>query len=645
LRSRWRRVRRSPFALAPLALATVLGLAPSCGPVAPPPPSAIPSNSCPPDSCASYPLVAGQPASCNSNGQCTYSSLIDFTLVISLPITSFSAPGVSFAIPNFITSYVADKTKLCGPSCAFVPAPTAQAGELNVDGTTQICARRPNDGGAILPADVEFFPLWSLSATSVTVPASTVGLPLLNVAMRTEASDFGGSGPSGTPATEWKGLLAPGRYEEDIVPVDPNYPPKRFAASVQSSAAFQAVPISADPGECEPSPPPFNTSFNVVQGTASLEGFTVYVRDPTTLRRISSLATLTDAAGGAITILTSGVLTSAGEWPSGSELVVAAPDGVALPTYADTIAPVASLGQVTFPSLPTPVTVSGFVQGPDGASIDADLLIDSTPPSSQTTAGGILICTDANCTSTESGATQRPLSYSTTAHATATAGYSVALPPGEYDIAIIPAIASGPGIASVSQKVQPALQGVPPVAAGRTLVAGALASMVGTVKLADGRLLVGASVEAHAALALETTLDPILNRTDPRRWPREASAVTDVAGTFSLSVDPGLYDIVVRPVDGTGFPWVTLRSQIVGAGGTLSFSGPTSEIVVPAPVFIDMTLNDSVGAVAGAVVRAYFPLTQMSVTPVGAPPPEVELGAWLTDANGHFSMFVTPPVQ
>src|SRR4029077_20580717 len=114
---------------------------------------------------------------------------------------------------------------------------------------------------------------------------------------------------------------------------------------------------------------------------------------------------------------------------------------------------------------------------------------------------------------------------------------------------------------------------------------------------------------------------------DPRRWPRAVSAVTDGAGWFSLCADPGMYDIVVRPQDGTGFPWLTITSRSVAAGGVLSFA-PGAELVVPAPIFIPMTLEDeSRSALVGALVRVYYP---SSKAPPSSPP-EVELGAWLTD--------------
>ena len=78
------------------------------------------------------------------------------------------------------------------------------------------------------------------------------------------------------------------------------------------------------------------------------------------------------------------------------------------------------------------------------------------------------------------------------------------------------------------------------------------------------------------------------------------------------------------------------------------FSPPGAQLIVPAPIAIPMTLEEPQGQapVAGAIVRASSPLTGFtppSTTPAGAPPPEVQLGVWLTDSAGHFTMYIVPP--
>ncbi len=293
------------------------------------------------DACSAYQQPSGLAASVCSGGQCTSNSTIDFTLIAWIPESATwdedtentrgpGPGGVTLAIPHFpqYAQTVQNKCSAEPLSCAFLPDTALETGSLTVDITTQLCAQRPIDkGGAVLPANVQFWPLWSVATTTspaTNVAASSIGLPLLPVAARTAYSPGPGSGPGGAPPTQWTGTVGPGLYEEDIVPLDTNYPPTRRTGSF--SGGFQTLTLPADTNECAPSSQ-FNTTFNVTQGTTSLEGFTVYVRDGATGRRISSLATLADAAGGAVTLLTSGELTASGEWPSGSQLVVAPPPG------------------------------------------------------------------------------------------------------------------------------------------------------------------------------------------------------------------------------------------------------------------------------------------------------------------------------
>jgi hypothetical protein len=156
--------------------------------------------------------------------------------------------------------------------------------------------------------------------------------------------------------------------------------------------------------------------------------------------------------------------------------------------------------------------------------------------------------------------------------------------------------------------------------------------------IVDGRPLVGAEVEAHAAVTLASTPTP--TTADPRFWPRTVTTTTDATGSFSMLADPGMYDIVVRPQDGTGFPWVTRRSVPVA----LQPPPQALAIPIPAPVLFDLTLEDQEhNLVVGAIVRAYA--TPPGAVPVtlGGPAAQIQLGAWLTDSQGHFPMAVAPP--
>jgi hypothetical protein len=641
-----RSIRRRRFAFAPFAIALVA----ACGPVAAPPPSPVAENSCPPDSCAAYQQPPNlEPATCNG-AQCT-SPLggFDFTLLVSFPATSFTDPGVTVAIPQFMTSYLsanqcgscAGSANPCLAYCASIQSAVKLEGSFSLQPAVEACIGAGVLGGVSLPVDVQFWPVWSSAAGSSIPPvaASSVALPLLPVLGWADTAAPSGlilPGPPGTPPTEWTALAGPGLYEEDLIPLDSAYPPERITGAISNvpQVTEQFGQLSIDPGEC-PIPgatTPTETTFTVTRGSGSLDGFSAYLRDATTLRRVSSVATLPDAASTSVIILTTGGVWPPAPNPLGAvdalELVVAPPAGAPIPTYIDTIL-ATQLTLAAFPALPDPVTVSGTVVGPDLTAIDADLVIDSTPP---TNGGGIDICVDNDC-KPPYGTTPRPLTYSTTTHATG-GSYSVILPPGQYSVFIVPA----PGVAAgAATSVDPPLLGVQvdlTTAAAKTLVAAALATIRGVAQLGDGRALAGATVEAHAAAQLAAST------LAPQRWPRTASTVTDGSGAFSLSVDPGTYDIVVRPADGTGFPWVTVSDQNVAPGQILSFT----PFVVPAPISIAMTLKDEQEqGLEGAVVRAFASPPDAGASVPGGPPPEVELGTWLTDSNGSFSMFIAPP--
>jgi hypothetical protein len=149
--------------------------------------------------------------------------------------------------------------------------------------------------------------------------------------------------------------------------------------------------------------------------------------------------------------------------------------------------------------------------------------------------------------------------------------------------------------------------------------------------VADGRPFAGAVIEARAAASLGLTLDP-------RRWPRGGSVTADVHGNFALVIDPGTYDLIVEPPEGTGFPWVTLASREIAAGTTIVLG----TIVVPAPLLpIDLDLHDQTNLpLAHAVVRAF---AQPQGAAGSTPTPFVQLGSWMTDDVGHLTMFVVPP--
>jgi hypothetical protein len=173
----------------------------------------------------------------------------------------------------------------------------------------------------------------------------------------------------------------------------------------------------------------------------------------------------------------------------------------------------------------------------------------------------------------------------------------------------------------------------PPVASGKNLQLAPLGILSGVATLADGRPLAGATIQAEPAVSLAATVDP-------RRWPRQQTATTDAHGAFSMQLDPGTYDVVVQPANGTGFPWTTLSSQVVVGGETLVLQ----PVVVPLPQVFDVVLHDpGDNPLVRTLVRAFKSASGATPSAPGTPPPMIEIGNGITDIEGHLTLLLAPP--
>jgi hypothetical protein len=141
----------------------------------------------------------------------------------------------------------------------------------------------------------------------------------------------------------------------------------------------------------------------------------------------------------------------------------------------------------------------------------------------------------------------------------------------------------------------------------------------------DGRPVSGATVEAIPEVCANAL-------TGAGCLPRARQSATSEHGSFSLSLDQGTYQLRVRPADGSKLPWVS--QQLV----VQSIPTPPLVMVVPAPVYAGLTLHDSQeNPIVNAIVRVF----QLS----GQPSTWVEIGRAITDATGHYDMYLAPPAQ
>ncbi len=147
----------------------------------------------------------------------------------------------------------------------------------------------------------------------------------------------------------------------------------------------------------------------------------------------------------------------------------------------------------------------------------------------------------------------------------------------------------------------------------------------GVAVVADQRPLADAAVEFVPTKCADGEVDPSC-------MPRWAQTITSTSGLFSVPLDPGSYLLRVRPAVGSGLPWVV---QPLSVASTATTTAPVT--VVPAPVPAGLQLFDALGnPAANALVQIFEnPAT-------GAP---YEIGEAVTDATGHFDMYLDPAAQ
>jgi hypothetical protein len=169
---------------------------------------------------------------------------------------------------------------------------------------------------------------------------------------------------------------------------------------------------------------------------------------------------------------------------------------------------------------------------------------------------------------------------------------------------------------------------------GRSIKVGALGLVTGTCLVSDGRALADAEVDATPSVSLRTSTSLDLKEREQVRWPRRNHVLTNASGTFSLPLDPGTYDITVRPADGTHLPWVIAREKTVVESTPLTLT-----VEVPPPISYSWTLHDAAAdyPVVGALVHAYaLPHPDSNQQGFAA----LEIGRAVTDTSGHFEMFL-----
>jgi hypothetical protein len=166
-----------------------------------------------------------------------------------------------------------------------------------------------------------------------------------------------------------------------------------------------------------------------------------------------------------------------------------------------------------------------------------------------------------------------------------------------------------------------------------------------------GRISVG--VEGSAAVAANvlamptsigarsTFVDGLVRQSVTSR--RSAATKVNAEGAFELAVDPGNYDVCVRPADDSGYPWFVRPNTVVGSGGVglgaIQLTAPfafTGRVTVPGPKGEDRVV------LPGALIRAFalFDSNGRLVSTLSEATGAVQIGEARAASTGQYELLL-----
>jgi hypothetical protein len=559
-----------------------------------------PTNDCPAHACSAYAQVA-QTAVCDAQGFCHVNAAPAYTLVISLPDTAAVAPGFTFAIASSDLKTTSTRCPL-GQTCIVLPRLGRSGGTYVATSDVAVAVKRYLGNASdrtSLPAHATFRPLGP-GATSFS-RANDLGLPLPTIFADVISDlplDPPPPGPGASAPIGWDASLPIGRYERTLQPDPPfsdSFPPEIDIVSI-TGRPFQQVDLT------KVDPPALRT-FTIDSEGQDLTGWTAQLDDNATHRPISSVATL-HSGSNEVTLHTVNR-----ESLQGAPVEFVLKPRASLAAVPEMVVPAAPTipKNLRYPTIPAPGVVAGrVVASPEGTPVRGRVFFRSTAEPGLINSLGVL------------------LRYSVDVLTDAEGRYAVRLPAGTYDAVVVPEDGTGYGVAVSQAKITEAA-----FQQGRNLQVVRQPLLQGTVRLADGRALANADVEAHAS-----------NQIDPpspnAAMQRVARGRTDANGAFSMRVDPGFYDVTIKPGEGSRFPWLITIARRVEDRDLL-----LEDQVVRVPFDAGLTLFDPTGSsvIRGALVRAY---ALPESTPGVVRRNFVEIGRARSSGDGSYEMFFSP---
>ncbi len=630
-------------ALAVVAVGLALGLA--CEPIVADPGPKAPVNACPAHPCDAY-AEAGAAPSCNA-GVCTVATpTTDLLLVIAMATDSYLAPGRTYLTTLGAGPLASGTCALpsCSPPLCALPQWTQDQSSYFVDPSAYKDEAHwylVNSGTTTLPVQATFRRLVGSSQQD----ALDLGLPVPPVDAVNFSTAPGTPGPGNSAQLQFRTYVQQGCYERTLQPFSPYstvFPPEITPWPLVTPWPPEQSPIDNFDSTFEETLPSGTAvtvpTFDIARAEG-LDGWTAYLRNIHTGRVFSNIAPLTGSLAQGVTLLTKHEPGPKSEALTDLELVVAPPPGTPLPTevFAPQGTPPAQelASSEVYPSLPTPVTVTGRIRTPAGAPVPADVYFTA---SDITDRSGQRFPPNFEFSAKVSTTTDRRTGAST---------YSALLPQGDYQIAVRPTDGSN-AVTVVSR----AVGGQGNVMTGEDISVAPLVTVAGVATVADGRGLAEAVAEVlpTQCAAIGSAGDGLEGGADASSGaatagmpgasdaclPRAAQTTTDDQGNFSLLVDPGQYLLRIRPREGSRLPW---KIQTITVGSEPPVIGT---VMIPAPISVGMQLTDSASPtmpaknnpVVNAVVRVFTDPSQGG--------PAVELGQAITDVNGNYEMYIAP---
>lgn len=215
--------------------------------------------------------------------------------------------------------------------------------------------------------------------------------------------------------------------------------------------------------------------------------------------------------------------------------------------------------------------------------------------------------------------------------------FCVDLLPGEYEVVVSPPESARCSVFAERRLIR-APDGV--AATGSLLKLPSAVQLTGELRTSNLTPLRAVTV---AAIALGRSDVIVHDQPDPSltQFNRSRETTSDDDGAFALLLDPGSYDIVVRPPEGSGFPWQVQHDVTFNRGPFDTVFDMRAPVSVEGSLAYEGTTDPTVQAsLEGAAVRAFVVIDDPFDTDRG-----IAVGRATADAAGEFTLLLPPMLR